>query len=138
MTGDSDVGRCGSAESEGRTLTNDDGVVLEMSWLLFLLLGRHRMGAVLGREGVEVGVVRARHGLRLRSLCQQVPVSPGLADLRISICSYSRIRNLRALHSRTPSTTLAPACITQPLPLTIIAARAARLSYPLWKPRLSR
>lgn len=35
---------------EGGTLTDDDGIVLEMSWLISFLVGRHRMGAVPGRE----------------------------------------------------------------------------------------
>jgi len=55
MTGDSDVGRHGSARPERGILTDYDGIVLEMDWV-FLLLGRHLMGAVLVRERVELEV----------------------------------------------------------------------------------
>ena len=64
MTGDSGVGRHRSARAEGGTLTDDDGIVLEMEWLFFLLFWRHPeccCSKEVGK-GVELGLGRRSSG----------------------------------------------------------------------------
>ena len=126
MTGDSGVGRHRSARAEGGTLTDDDGIILEMERMVFLLFGRHPMSAVVIRKKgkrVELEVGRRSsgqscsfassvHGVRLSQRPSRLSCD---ALYRYSRALYS-LTHLLSLHFIIVILIIATTIVTQPKP----------------------